>query len=148
MRFAFLLLAAAAAWTALVVGAPVLGGTTVYAAAALVCHQLPERSFHFAAGPVAVCARCLGLYAGALAGLFVPIARMSLSPGPSDGRFTGTQRARILLALAALPTLATIAAEWMLRWPVGNTARFAAALPLGAAGGWVVARAIEVDWRT
>lgn len=34
------------------------------------CHQIPERSFHVAGEPFAVCARCFGIYAGFLAGVF------------------------------------------------------------------------------
>jgi uncharacterized membrane protein len=41
-----------------------------------VCHQIDDRSFHIAGHPLAVCSRCLGLYAGYLAGLIVyPFAR-------------------------------------------------------------------------
>src|SRR5215467_12188779 len=36
---------------------------------ALVCHQQTERSFFLFGGSVAVCARCLGIYLGATAGL-------------------------------------------------------------------------------
>ena len=35
----------------------------------LICHQRPERSFWIFGAPVAVCARCLGLYIGAAIGL-------------------------------------------------------------------------------
>ena len=34
-----------------------------------VCHQLPERSFHWLGWPLAVCHRCLGLYLGFALGL-------------------------------------------------------------------------------
>src|SRR5438552_2016659 len=37
----------------------------VYAIGSLVCHQLPERSFHLESVPLPVCARCTGIYAGA-----------------------------------------------------------------------------------
>jgi uncharacterized membrane protein len=33
------------------------------------CHQMPDRCLDLGAGPLAVCARCAGLYAGGLAGL-------------------------------------------------------------------------------
>src|SRR5215207_10349032 len=63
----------AAGLLALIVGAPLLkaGGLpagAVYGAFALLCHQIDERSFHLAGFKLAVCARCFGLYAGALAG--------------------------------------------------------------------------------
>jgi hypothetical protein len=44
-------------------------GSWLRAAFAAVCHQLPERSFTLLGHPVAVCQRCIGLYAGGFAGL-------------------------------------------------------------------------------
>lgn len=35
------------------------------------CHQIPERCLDLGAGPLPVCARCAGLYAGGLAGLLI-----------------------------------------------------------------------------
>jgi len=50
------------------VAAPLLGaaGVGIYAALGWVCHQQPERSWHLAGKPLAVCVRCFGLYVGAL----------------------------------------------------------------------------------
>src|ERR1700759_4044801 len=42
---------------------------------ALICHQRPERSFWIFGTPLAVCARCLGIYAGAAAGLLLRPSR-------------------------------------------------------------------------
>ena len=42
---------------------------------ALVCHQRPERSFWIFGAPVAVCARCLGIYLGAAIGLLFRTSR-------------------------------------------------------------------------
>jgi uncharacterized membrane protein len=42
---------------------------------ALVCHQRPDRSFVLFGGTVAVCARCLGAYVGAAAGLLLWVPR-------------------------------------------------------------------------
>ena len=42
---------------------------------ALVCHQQSERSFSLFGGSVAVCARCLGIYLGAAAGLLLRVPR-------------------------------------------------------------------------
>lgn len=36
-----------------------------------VCHQIPERSFHIMGCPIAVCARCSGIYIGFLLGTIV-----------------------------------------------------------------------------
>lgn len=48
----------------------------VYKGFAAVCHQIPERSFVMFGHPLAVCARCAGLYAGFAAGLLLyPLAR-------------------------------------------------------------------------
>jgi uncharacterized membrane protein len=57
-----------------VVGAPLVAASwgpaswPLYAAFSWICHQRPERSWHLAGYPLAVCVRCLGVYAGALAG--------------------------------------------------------------------------------
>jgi uncharacterized membrane protein len=41
-----------------------------------VCHQIPERAFHLAGQPFAVCARCTGIYFGFAAGvLLYPLVR-------------------------------------------------------------------------
>jgi uncharacterized membrane protein len=42
---------------------------------ALVCHQRPERSFWLSDAPVAVCARCLGIYLGAAIGSLLRTSR-------------------------------------------------------------------------
>ena len=48
----------------------------IYHAFSYLCHQIPERSFHLAGHPFAVCSRCTGLYAGfALATLALPLMR-------------------------------------------------------------------------
>ena len=36
-----------------------------------VCHQIPDRSFHISGYPIAVCARCSGIYIGFLLGIIV-----------------------------------------------------------------------------
>ena len=48
----------------------------IYNAFSYLCHQIPERSFHLAGHPFAVCSRCTGLYAGfAFATLTLPLVR-------------------------------------------------------------------------
>ena len=68
----------AALWLAGIFLAPLLagrgaGGTArlVYAVYAPVCHQIPGRSFRLLGQPLAVCGRCLGIYAGFAAGLIL-----------------------------------------------------------------------------
>jgi hypothetical protein len=74
------LIAAAAGWAVLLVAVPFLASRAhasplasalilgVYALGSVVCHQLPERSYHLWAAQMPVCARCAGIYFGAVAG--------------------------------------------------------------------------------
>jgi uncharacterized membrane protein len=88
-----LTMAGAIVWLGLIFLAPWLAARgdagvarIVYALFAPVCHQRPERCFLLAGQPLAVCGRCLGIYAGFLAGLLLyPLvrgfSRLAL-PGP------------------------------------------------------------------
>ncbi|HEY6188215.1 MAG TPA: DUF2085 domain-containing protein [Pyrinomonadaceae bacterium] len=77
-------------------------GLAIYDGFGKLCHQLPERSLHLEGNKLAVCSRCLGLYAGfALSVLLYPLAR-SLNR-------VDTPR-RLWLLLAALP----IGVDWTL----------------------------------
>ncbi len=75
--------AGTAVWLALIVLAPWLAshGQTqasrfIYAVFAPICHQIPGRCFHLDGLPLAVCGRCLGIYAGFAAGLLAyPLIR-------------------------------------------------------------------------
>lgn len=103
----------------------------VYGAAGLICHQRPDRSFAIGGSLMPVCARCTGLYlsgaAGAVAAFLVGVRRVQ----------AGSRGVRVVLALAAAPTAVTVAIEWFgLAFP-SNVARAAAAVPLGAAAGWI-----------
>ena len=93
----------------------------------LVCHQLPGRSFILFGGAIAVCARCLGIYLGAAAGLLVLIPR---------------QFARRLLTAATalnlvdwLAELAGLHGNWM-------ATRFLLGITLGAAAAMLVTASI------
>ena len=55
-------------------GFPALG-LAVYRGFAIVCHQQPERSFWIFGAEMAICARCLGIYLGAAAGLLFGTSR-------------------------------------------------------------------------
>lgn len=128
-RLGFALLSTA--WIVLLVTAPAVmlgapASALTYAFGSLICHQQPERSFHVAAAQLPVCARCLGLYAGAAIG-----AVLLLLPGPLAGS-ASTSSLRRLVSIAAVPTLVTWLAEVAGAWSPGNAVRFAAALPLGA----------------
>ena len=72
------LLVGALVWLSLIWAAPWLAARHHYTSALLIygsfssiCHQLPERSFHLLGFPLAVCARCTGIYIGALIGLLL-----------------------------------------------------------------------------
>jgi uncharacterized membrane protein len=77
VRSVYLLTAAGtAAWLVAIFLAPWLAGRGaagaarfVYAIFSPVCHQNPERCFALQGLPLAVCGRCLGIYAGFAAGL-------------------------------------------------------------------------------
>jgi len=106
-------------------------GFALQHAFALVCHQRPERSFWIFGAPVAICARCLGIYTGAAVGLLLRTSR--------------TLALRLLIAAAAVnildaaAELAGLHGNWMgVRFVLGLTLGAAAALlisssmPLGA----------------
>jgi uncharacterized membrane protein len=130
-------------WLVLLTAAPLLAvpvSGMLYAGGALICHQLPDRSFHLHGVQLPVCARCLGLYAGAalgsLAAVF-PIGRRLFSWWRTNQSFNW-----IATAVAAAPTAMTIALEWGIGWPVSNAGRALSALPLGFAVAYVVAGAL------
>jgi uncharacterized membrane protein len=120
----------AAGFVVLIVGAPLLkaGGLpaaaeAVYGAFTLLCHQMDERSFHLAGFKLAVCARCFGLYAGALAGaLAYPLAR------PLTRR---DLPARGWLLAAAVPTSVDFALGFFRVWENTHASRFLTASLLG-----------------
>jgi uncharacterized membrane protein len=106
----------------------------VYGAGSYLCHQLPARSFHLWTAQLPVCARCTGIYAG---GAVAAVARV-VTPAAS-GDAAATRRARILVAVALLPTAATLAFEWTTGQTPSNTIRSLAGAPLGAAVAWIMA---------
>jgi len=104
----------------------------VYAAASRVCHQRPERSFHTAGIKWPVCGRCSGLYLSAPFG--------AVAAGLALRRRRVVSHQTVWLAIAALPTAATLAVEWLGLAPVSNLARALSALPLGAIIAFVLVR--------
>lgn len=71
-----LALAAAAVWLGSILAAPLLvrsgapgPAAFIYAVCSTICHQIDSRCIHFAGRALPVCARCLGIYSGLLAGL-------------------------------------------------------------------------------
>lgn len=112
----------------------------VYQCFHAICHQMPERSFHIAGFPLAVCARCTGLYAGGAAGLLLyPLAR------------TLTRRdapARAWLFAAAVPTTVDFLLGVTGLWTNTHLSRFVTALALGAAAAfYVMPAAVDLGGR-
>jgi uncharacterized membrane protein len=105
------------------------GAAAVYAAGSNICHQRPERSFYIAGRQMPVCARCTGLYVSAAIG--APLALLVASA-------MSARRARIVLVIAALPTLATWTLEYAGIVHFSNAARALCALPLGFVAAWLV----------
>ncbi|MCI0337542.1 MAG: DUF2085 domain-containing protein [Acidobacteria bacterium] len=77
------LLLVSLAWLGLIFAAPYLSAERhpvasllLYQGFSAICHQMPDRSFHFHGFPLGVCSRCTGIYGGFLAGLiFYPLLR-------------------------------------------------------------------------
>ena len=141
------LTAGALLWVALIIAAPLwlADGSTplpwiVYEAAALVCHQRPERSFHLSGAPLPVCARCFGLYAsGAIAAVAATLTNVA------PGAIILTSAARSALVAAAMPTAVTVAIEWLGVAQPSNLHRAIAAVPLGATAAWLFVRALRAE---
>ena len=95
-----------------------------------VCHQDPARSFWIFGAPVAVCARCLGIYLGAAVGAFF---------GASQRAVLAAFAAAVVLNLAEwLTELAQLHGVWM-------APRFVLGAALGAALGALVAGSAGVS---
>ena len=104
----------------------------VYGLGALVCHQRPERSFYLWGAQLPVCARCVGIYVGAAgAGIAACWPRRIIERALLD-------RARLVVATAALPTVMTLLFEWTGGRAPANWVRAASGIPLGAAVLWVI----------
>src|SRR5947209_14201493 len=97
---------------------------SIYQAFHLICHQMPERSFHVAGHQLAVCARCTGIYAGFTAGVvFYPLARSI--------RKIETPR-RIWLLLAMLPMAVDFSLTFFGLWQNTHLSRLLTGALFGA----------------
>lgn len=117
-------------WTAGVVVAPWLATNGSFLAPWLRllykpgCHQIPERCLDLGFGPMAVCARCTGLYLGGCLGLVWTTLRNSSSrPRP------------LWLAVVALPTVLDFISGQLGLPSLANWPRFGLAVPLGLLAG-------------
>jgi uncharacterized membrane protein len=125
-------------WLALLIAAPLLPvpiAGALYAIGSFICHQRPERSFHLFGAQLPVCARCVGIYAGAT--LAAGTAALSAHVRVRAARTS----ARALLAAGAVPTCLTLLLEWSDLWAGSNIVRGLAGVCLGLAAAFVVVQA-------
>jgi len=141
-----LVLAGAAGLVAAIVLAPVLRAQDAPLASHLIyqffhvaCHQIPERSFHVGGHAFAVCARCFGIYAGALLGVAVyPLVRPVARTWAPERRW---------LLLAAVPTAIDFALGFTGLWENTHWSRFSTGALLGAvAAFYVVPGLVDLGW--
>jgi len=128
-------------WVLAIVIAPFISGNfisaSIYSFYSYVCHQMPDRSLHYAGHPLAVCTRCFGVYFGLLAGLLAyPLWRRvdDVEPLP-----------RFWLLLSLVP----IAIDWSLTifgvWENTHLSRFVTGLILGfACATYIVPAVVEI----
>jgi uncharacterized membrane protein len=116
---------------ALIVGAPlanasgnsIIGGI-LYQAFSYVCHQQPDRSFFIAGLPLAVCARCTGLYAGfALTTLLYPLFTSLRGTNPPERKW---------LFIAAAPLAIDFGLGFIGLWENTHWSRFLTGALLGS----------------
>jgi uncharacterized membrane protein len=96
------------------------------------CHQIEGRCFALAGGPLAVCTRCSGLYAGGLAGLFAAVALLAWR----------RRTVAWLFFAAVAPTVAQWISVRLGAPEPGDLFRFVVSLPAGFACGWFLAHAL------
>ena len=136
-----LLALAAVGWVAVLLTAPFLPtplSALTYAFGSLICHQIPERSFHLRSFQLPVCARCMGLYSGAA------VAAVWAGTASAAAAWAGEPGRRLLITvLAAIPTAVTVSMEWAGVWAPSNVTRAIAGAPLGCAVTLVVMRAMR-----
>jgi uncharacterized membrane protein len=97
---------------------------TVYEAFSHLCHQTPERSFYIAGHPLAVCARCTGLYVGFMSAVvFYPLM--------TSLKRTYTPE-RKWLFIAAAPLAIDFGLGFVGLWENNHASRFLTGALLGA----------------
>jgi len=117
-------------WLGAIVAAPYLRsrgsgiGPLLYACFSPICHQRPERSFFAFGYPLAVCARCCGIYLGALAGILTyPFVR----------GFDALRLPKVrTLAVVSAPIIFDTAANFLGVWNTGPVLRLATGLIWGS----------------
>jgi uncharacterized membrane protein len=81
-----------------------------------ICHQIPSRSFHLFGQPLAVCARCLGIYFGVLGGT-------GLYPLINGFSKLALPRARTFI-LVSLPIIIDAGGNFLHLWVSSHRIRF------------------------
>jgi uncharacterized membrane protein len=138
----------AVAFLGLIVGAPLALASnhqalaiTIYRGFSKVCHQIPERSFYVAGFPLAVCARCTGLYLG-----FV----MALVTYPLVRPFRAIAPHRKWLFMAAVPMAIDVSLTFLGIWENTHSSRFLTGALLGAVAVYYVVPGVTdlalYDW--
>jgi len=110
----------------------------VYMVGSVICHQLPERSFHLWSHPMAVCARCTGIYAGAA----VAVIGAAWTDTGVGRRFSAAFW-RVILGGAATPVLLSLLYEWTTGQMPSHWTRAATGVPVGAVVAWMVLSALR-----
>ena len=131
-------------WLALLIVTPLAPSsiaTLMYAAGGVICHQLPERSFHLAGFQLPVCARCLGIYAGAAAAASIHVLGVFVAHS-ARWRLLSPAAARRVFLVSAVPTVVTVVLEWAGAWSGTNVVRAIAGVALGVGGALVVMSAV------
>jgi hypothetical protein len=90
-----------------------------------------------------VCARCTGIYFGAVLGALGARALQASDSGGRSAERLALHRSRVLLALAVTPTLATLAYEWSTGDMPSHAIRAAAGIPIGLVAAWLVVAAAD-----
>jgi len=126
----FLTLLGIILWIAAVFAAPYLKhqssvyGQLIYAIYSPTCHQIPSRCLTLYGNPLAVCARCLGIYFGFFGGtILLPVFH-----GLSSGILP---RAKVLI-LFSMPMVIDAAANLVSLWDSPNWLRLATGLIWGS----------------
>lgn len=97
---------------------------TIYGAFAVLCHQLPERSYFIAGHKLAVCSRCTGLYAGFVFTMLIyPLVRPLRSV---------VWPRREWLILAAVPMAIDFSLTFFGVWENTHTSRLLTGILLGS----------------
>jgi uncharacterized membrane protein len=122
--------AGAVVWVGAILAAPYLWARghrlalVLYACFSPVCHQIPGRSFWLFGHPLAVCARCFGVYSGILGGLVLyPLIRGFRTIRPPSVR---------TIVLISAPIAADTAGQFLRLWETGPFGRFGTGFLWGA----------------